>query len=123
MQALRILRPPGLALLCAGWAGAALGACPGETQMEMNDCAAAAYGQADAALNAVWPQTRAMMDQIGAGADLLDAQRKWIAFRDAACQAESAPFEGGSIQPLVWFSCLARLTLRRTEDLQALVTN
>jgi uncharacterized protein YecT (DUF1311 family) len=85
--------------------------------MELNQCAATEYGRADAALNAAWGPTKAFADGIGVGAQLLDAQRKWIAFRDAACLAEADQFAGGSIRPLVWYSCLTRLTQRRTEDL------
>ncbi len=100
---------------------AAHAACPGNTQLEMNDCAAAEFQQADGQLNAVWPQVKGYMDSIGQGAVLLDAQRKWIPFRDAACTAEIAPYAGGSIQPLIWYSCLTRLTRVRTFDLQELM--
>lgn len=100
---------------------AALAACPGESQMEMNDCAAAVYQTADGQLNAVWPQVKSYMDQLSAGDQLLDAQRKWLAFRDAACTAEIAVFAGGSIQPLIWYECMTRLTRTRTSELQALM--
>ena len=113
-----------LAAMLAVLAGApvsAVAACPGQTQLEMNDCAVAAPGSADADLNAVWSVVKPQMDSAGVGARLLDAQRKWIDFRDAACAAEVALFEGGSIAPLVYSNCLTRLTQRRTEDLRALV--
>ena len=97
--------------------GAVLAACPGQTQLEMNTCAAADYQRADAALNAAWGPAKSFADGAGTGGQLLDAQRKWIAFRDAACLAEADLYRGGSIRPLVWHSCLTRLTQRRTEDL------
>jgi uncharacterized protein YecT (DUF1311 family) len=90
-------------------------------QLEMNDCAAAEYQRFDAELNAVWPIAKSRADAIGAGATLLDAQRKWIAFRDAACTAEIAPYGGGSIQPLIWYNCLTRMTRNRTFDLRQMV--
>lgn len=99
---------------------AAFAACPGQSQLELNDCAAQRYQQADALLNAAWPQAKGYMDSLGAGELLLDAQRKWLAFRDAACSAEMAPFAGGSIQPLVWYDCLTRVTQTRTAELRAL---
>ncbi len=99
-------------------AGAAQAACPGDTQFEMNECAATDFQNADTQLNATWEQAKVYMDGIGQGAALLDAQRKWLAFRDAACAAEIAPYEGGSIQPLILWTCLARLTQARTEDLR-----
>lgn len=101
-------------------ANTAYAACPGQSQLEMNNCAAARYQQADGQLNAAWPQAKRYMDGLGAGDLLLDAQRKWLAFRDAACSAEIAPFAGGTIQPLVWYECLTRVTLTRTNELRAL---
>ncbi|MAC77179.1 MAG: urease [Rhodobacteraceae bacterium] len=92
-------------------------ACPGDTQIELNECAAADYKTADAELNAVWKRAKAYYDRIGHGGDLLDAQRKWLAFRDATCQVEIMPYDGGSIQPLIYSSCLTRTTRHRTEDL------
>ncbi len=106
-----------LSLVALLGAGAAQAACPGDTQLEMNECAHAGYVAADAQLNAVWPMAKARADANGSGALLLDAQRKWIAFRDAACAAEIAPYAGGSIQPLIFNTCLARVTRARTEDL------
>lgn len=108
-----------LALLAAA-PSMAQATCPGDTQVEMNQCAHATYQQADAELNAVWQVVKPQFDSMGAGDALLDAQRKWIVFRDAACTAEAAPFEGGSIQPLVRTSCMTRLTNRRIEDLRSL---
>jgi uncharacterized protein YecT (DUF1311 family) len=48
---------------------------------------------------------------------LLKAQRAWLAYRDAACEVQASPYEGGSIQPLIWFSCLSELTAERTRML------
>ncbi|WP_217645967.1 lysozyme inhibitor LprI family protein [Poseidonocella pacifica] len=87
----------------------------------MNQCAGAEFEAADADLNAVWRVVKPRMDEIGAGASLLDAQRKWIAFRDAACASEADVYSGGSIAPLVAASCLARLTTRRTQDLREMM--
>lgn len=107
-----------LSLVALLMAPAAQAACPGQTQLEMNACAAEAFVQADAELNAVWAQAKSFMDGIGQGPTLLDAQRKWLAYRDAACAAEIAPYEGGSIQPLILHTCLTRLTQARRQDLE-----
>jgi uncharacterized protein YecT (DUF1311 family) len=112
---LRFALHAGIALACC--AQAANAACPGQTQMEMNECAVLEYQAADAALNAQWANAKSHMDGSGLGDVLLDAQRKWIAFRDAACAAEAAPYAGGSIQPLIYYSCATRLTRARTQDL------
>ncbi|QEW22459.1 hypothetical protein LA6_004683 [Marinibacterium anthonyi] len=95
-------------------------ACPGDTQIELNECAAADYKTADAELNTAWKPAKAFFDQIGHGDALLAAQRQWIAFRDAACQAEILPYDGGSIQPLIYSTCMTRITRQRTEDLKQL---
>ena len=105
-------------LVLVAMSGAAQAACPGQTQMEMNDCAVADYQRADAQLNEAWGNAIVFMDRAGHGEILLDAQRKWVAFRDAACAAEAAPYTGGSIQPLIYYSCATRLTTARTQDLE-----
>lgn len=111
-----------LAVLAAPLPAVAQADCSAATQqVEMNACAATAYSQADDALNAVYKQAAAAAK--GQGDDgpalLLAAQRAWIAYRDAACAAEVAPYAGGSIQPLVQAQCLERLTRARSEDLRA----
>lgn len=96
------------------------------SQIEMTGCASKAYEAADADLNLAWKiamsQARRMdqdMDYDPTNADLLrDAQRKWIAFRDAACTAESTLMRGGSAQNMLYLGCLEKLTRQRTEDLR-----
>ena len=54
-------------------------------------------------------------------AQLLDAQRRWIAFRDAACSAEAKPLSlGGASYGATLNGCATRLTIRRAEDLRAM---
>jgi len=101
-----------------------------QTQADMNQCAADDYRKADAAMNAQWAETRAAMlawdkaspasDNNGAAKRLLASQRAWLAYRDAACDVEGYSVEGGSMQPLIVSSCLAELTMRRTEELKSL---
>lgn len=88
-----------------------------QTQSLMNACAFKDYEQADAALNAAWKPAKAFGDEIGKGDALLAAQRTWIAYRDAACDAHASPYEGGSIQPLIHATCLSELTAQRTRML------
>lgn len=98
-------------------------------QQEMNWCAEQDWLAADAELNAVWPMARAAMKEIDAGlpadmrgADkaLLEAQRAWLAFRDAECAAAGWPMRGGTAEPLLIYGCLYTLTQQRTADLRAL---
>jgi uncharacterized protein YecT (DUF1311 family) len=51
------------------------------------------------------------------GNTLLTAQRAWLAYRDAACEAHASPFEGGSLQPLIRATCLSEITAERTRML------
>jgi len=88
-----------------------------QTQSLMNACAYMKYEQADAALNAAWKPAKAFGDEIGKGDVLLAAQRAWIDYRDAACDAHASPYEGGSIQPLIRANCLSALTADRTRML------
>ena len=89
-----------------------------QTQMMMNICANREYAQADAALNDAWGPARKFADAIGKGTLLLEAQRAWLAYRNAACLAQASPYEGGSIQPMIYSNCLSRLTAQRTEMLK-----
>jgi urease subunit beta len=88
-----------------------------QAQALMNACAGRDYDQADAALNAAWGPARSYAKQIGQGDALLNAQRAWLTYRDAACEVQASPFHGGTIQPLVHFTCLSELTAERTRML------
>lgn len=59
-----------------------LAAPAGETTQGMVECAGAAYQSWDEALNEVYGELMDTLDETQA-ASLRDAQRKWIAFRDA----------------------------------------
>ncbi|MFC3616192.1 lysozyme inhibitor LprI family protein [Lutimaribacter marinistellae] len=98
-----------------------------KTQLEMTGCASQAYEAADRDLNASWPGAMDMArrldqslqpGQTPAAEILRDAQRKWIAFRDAACTAESLVARGGSMQNQLFFICMERLTRQRTRELR-----
>lgn len=100
------------------------------SQAEINACAALDFEQADAELNRLWPSliedARAADREIDRRYDQLpgyeevlrDAQRAWIAFRDAQCTDESyAEARGGSMAPMVYSNCLARMTRERIAQL------
>ncbi len=103
------------------------------TQAEMNYCARQDFEAADAELNVQWPITAATMklrDQSfdyytikkgeGFFETLLEAQRAWIAYRDAHCMSEGYFARGGSMEPMLFSRCLARLTIERTAQLRKL---
>lgn len=90
-------------------------------QQDMNRCADLAFQAADSELNDAYADAVAFARDIGGEAEdkLRIAQRAWVTFRDAACDAEAYPNEGGSMQPMVYSYCLARLTDQRRADLIA----
>ena len=100
-----------------------------QVQQEMNYCSEQEWKEADRRLNAEYRKARAAMqnlddlfpeDQRGAAVALRDAQRAWIAFRDKACEAEGWLFKGGTMEPLIYWSCMSSLTEQRTESLKTL---
>lgn len=103
------------------------------TQTAMNICATKDYGRADAELNEVWRELRAVAkaadeyphddSQPGNWATQLEAQRAWLAYRDAHCRLVSYDARGGSLQPLLTANCRAELTRERTQSMRALLTN
>ncbi|MBJ3764259.1 DUF1311 domain-containing protein [Maribius pontilimi] len=95
--------------------------CPGaQTQLELNECAARAWQDADAELNRLWRIVKPQADRAGTGQALLDAQRAWLRYRDATCDAEAAEYGRGSIVPYIIGACATRLTLARNAELRAL---
>ncbi|WP_174234511.1 lysozyme inhibitor LprI family protein [Sulfitobacter sp. SK012] len=94
-----------------------------QTQQLMNACAARDYDMSDIALNAAWGPAKSYADSIKQGAALLKAQRAWLAYRDAACEVQASPYQGGSIQPLIHLVCLSELTEQRTAMLNEFRSN
>lgn len=108
-----------------------------QTQMEMTYCAGVDYQDADADLNALWPDIVAaakqndeyvadMARERGVPTtleSLRTAQRAWIKFRDAQCAYEAYEVFGGSMQPMVGSLCLARLTRERIAVLSHTLEN
>lgn len=101
-----------------------------QNQMEMNVCAGLDFERADAELNAAWRV--AIADARAADAELdrrydqrptteaklREAQRAWLVFRDAHCTVQGYDeARGGSMEPMVYGACRARLTRERTAQL------
>ena len=88
-----------------------------QSQSEMNICADKRFKAADAVLNRVYNQLASKLDT-DARARLKAAEVSWLKYRDDNCEYEAAPFEGGSMQPLIRSSCYERMTKARTEELR-----
>lgn len=101
------------------------------TQSAMTQCAQQSFAKADALLNAEYRQSMAIMRKLdaepgshpagdtrpGYAAALTQAQRAWIAFRDAHCRTMGYQMRGGSAEPMLVWGCRETLTRDRTEQL------
>ena len=102
-----------------------------QSQAAMNDCFYRSYEAADAELNDVWARLMPLAKESDSlGTDdgrpgheetLRKAQRAWISFRDANCEFEGFQARGGTLEPTIVNSCLARLTSERTQQLETLL--
>lgn len=90
------------------------------TQAEANDCARREYQKADAALKTVYHRSISLLatysdkDQ----QKLRRAHTSWLRYRDATCESEASIYEGGSIRPAVYYSCLASVSRERVKRLE-----
>lgn len=104
-------------------------------QQEMNWCAAREYQDADRALNLAWSKARERTRKQDADfsryrpdgdgrpghfASLLEAQRAWLAYRDAHCRLDGFAARGGTLEPLLVSTCKTALTSARTAELEAI---
>ena len=101
-----------------------------QNQMEMNACAGEDFTRADAELNRLWPGLiagarerdreldRQYDQRPGHEATLREAQRAWLAFRDAHCTWQGyEEARGGSMESMVYNGCRATLTRERISQL------
>ncbi len=107
-----------LTLTFFGITGAQAAGCGSlSTQAEMNKCAERAYKATDRRMNRVYHRAMAAQS-LEHKKELRKAQRSWLVYRNRACKSYSNLGEGGSIQPLLYSTCLADLTAQRTKMLQ-----
>ena len=91
-----------------------------QTQAEMNQTAAQGYYKADAELNKVYKMLMSKLDENGK-ALLIKAENDWIKYRDSHCKFEASFYEGGSMQPMIYSSCLESVTMDRIKELKAAI--
>ncbi|MCS3739880.1 uncharacterized protein YecT (DUF1311 family) [Rhizobium sp. BK661] len=94
------------------------------TQADMTACEQARQETADKALNAQYKITRVALaaldkdldaDMRGAEKALVKAQRAWVDFRDAECEAAGFQARGGTMEPMLVAGCIAELTKQLKE--------
>ena len=103
---------------------------PADTATE-NQCADMDFQKADKELNALWPKVKAWAEQSDADSDsdvkhyysntLLNAQRNWLAYRDAECLMAGLVMHGGSGEGPIIGGCRASLTEQRVKDLKEML--
>ncbi len=112
-----------VSMATATFAKDASGCSDTDTQTGMSMCAASKAKQADAAMTTVYNSLRKRLGaQSPEGTRLRDAQRAWIAYRDAWCAFQSMSVEGGSMYPAVFAGCLEKVTKEQTARLTAQLT-
>jgi uncharacterized protein YecT (DUF1311 family) len=103
------------------WESPAYGACMDKSQgvtVDMHDCAATEFTRRDGELNIAYQALMKVLDRPEEKGAWRKAQRAWVAFRDAQCEADASPDAGGSIEPLIIDSCATRMTYKRTQELR-----
>ena len=94
------------------------------TQVEVTQCAEAAWRSADEALASMLEEALQAAERADCRGDgqpqslLQDAQAAWTAFRDATCASEAQLLEPGTGAAPVRFACFERLSRARQEDLR-----
>lgn len=88
------------------------------TTYDTNMCLTKVEEQVDKELNTVYLNALKRWNKDPENAELRDAERSWIAYRDATCKAEAGLYRGGTIMPSVGLRCDLRLTRRRIADLK-----
>lgn len=102
----------------------------GHTTLGMTFCLGAEADVWDGFLNAEYRETRAWAEAADAdeavyfpeyavrAEKLLDAQRAWIAFRDAECALDYAEWGAGSMRNIAYADCRLKMTAERTIELR-----
>ncbi|AMB85269.1 hypothetical protein AWM79_08125 [Pseudomonas agarici] len=89
-------------------------------QASMNECVGKEFKKVDDDLNKYY---KTQMDYLKTQASkdaLRDAQRKWLAFRDADCLYRNGrPADGGSLWPMLNLQCKTELTNQRAAQLKS----
>jgi uncharacterized protein YecT (DUF1311 family) len=89
---------------------------PDSTTLSLRACIGAEYKRQDARLNGAYAEAMRSLNP-AAQAKLRTAQRAWITFRDADCQAVLAA-NGGTMAPVLADLCYLDRTTQRADELE-----
>ena len=130
-----VLRVVGFVLLLAGMPSSLFAAQAEELGIDCKTavstpditmCVNDAYEAADKQLNAAYRAATASIDKTGVPPDaqrdwrkaLVEAQRRWIAYRDAECELTGFEWYGGTGRSAATLDCARELTESRTKSLR-----
>ena len=88
------------------------------TTYDTNVCLAKVEEKVDADLNSIYQSALKRWNEDPQKTELREAERAWIAYRDATCKAEAGIYRGGTIMPSVGMRCTLRLSRQRIADLK-----
>nr|WP_309100354.1 lysozyme inhibitor LprI family protein [Fredinandcohnia onubensis] len=88
----------------------------GETQLEMDEIAAANFKAWDDALNKIWKELEKQLP-VEEMDKLREEQRRWIKEKYKAASEEAAQYEGGTMESLVKTNTQAQFTKERCYEL------
>jgi uncharacterized protein YecT (DUF1311 family) len=91
------------------------------TQVDMNLCSRREYEKADAEMNLVYKQLMLELAgyEINHRPKFEETHSLWLKYRETNCDGEASIYEGGTIRPTVYYSCLASITQERTKRIKA----
>jgi uncharacterized protein YecT (DUF1311 family) len=98
--------------------GVAAPICAEQTQQALNRCASNWAKTADFLRSLIYEDINGQISE-ARQIQLKAIEKTWNSYRDIHCKESNALFRKGSIYPLLYHSCRARLTNDRIADLQA----
>lgn len=84
-----------------------------QTQADMTACSVETYEQVEQQQQTTYRTLFNLMTETEQ-TYLIQSEGDWVLFRDAHCEFAASWYEGGSIQPMVLYDCLARVTRDRS---------
>lgn len=115
-----------LCLACVSQFALALDCSKASNTIEINECASIEQKKGETRLNAVYQRVMKYLDKQIADGDLdkaskttlIEAQRAWIKFREADCNAVYQYHIAGTIRGVMSINCMKTHTERRIKDLE-----
>ncbi|MFC5458484.1 lysozyme inhibitor LprI family protein [Massilia niabensis] len=99
------------------------------TTVELNECASKEKDKVEAKLNSTYQRIMKSLSRPDPDTDseqrsrmkksLISAQRAWVTFREADCDAVYEKHADGTIRNLMYISCLQRHAEKRVKDLES----